>query len=177
FSISGSLLWAGSALLLGAIFYRSIDRVLDVLSTMGAAALPALGALFALFLLYKYIERRRLMRQLYMARISVDQLRELIDGGLDPVIVDARSSTARAMQAAIPGAVLYGDEDHAELFAQLNRDREIIVYCSCPNEASAAVIARQLIKHGFVRVRPLVGGLDAWNALDGQAGQVDLVTS
>jgi rhodanese-related sulfurtransferase len=40
----------------------------------------------------------------------------------------------------------------------------IIVYCNYPNEATAAVIAKQLIAHGFREVRPLIGGLDAWNA-------------
>ena len=163
FSITGSLLWAGTGLAIGAIFYRSIDQVLAVLSTMGTTALAGIAILFALFMLYKFIERRRLMRSLYMARISVEQLRELIDAGLAPVIVDARSRTAQDLQPAIPGAILYGHEAHQTLFADVPRERDIVVYCSCPNEASAAVIARQLINHGFVKVRPLVGGLDAWN--------------
>ena len=163
YSMTGSLLWAGSALAIGAVFYRSIDQVLVVLSTMGTTALPVVAILFALFMLYKFIERRRLMRTLYMARISVDQLRELIDAGLEPVIVDARSRTAQDLQPAIPGAILYGHVAHQTVFDNVPRDRDIIVYCSCPNEASAALIARQLIGHGFVKVRPLVGGLDAWN--------------
>ncbi|MEB0135861.1 DedA family protein/thiosulfate sulfurtransferase GlpE [Actimicrobium sp. CCC2.4] len=166
FSVSGTLLWAGSGLAIGAIFHKSIDKVLDVLSTMGMTALVVIGSLLGLFMLYKYVERRRLMRSLYMARISVNQLRTLIDDGLDPVIVDARSKTAQALEAAIPGAILYGHDDHAATFASVPRDRDIIIYCSCPNEASAAAIARKLINHGFVKVRPLVGGLDAWNAWD-----------
>lgn len=168
FSLTGSLLWSGTALVIGAIFYQSIDQVLDVLSTMGSAALLLVGALLALFILYKYLQRRRLMRALYMARITVDQLRELIENGLDPVIIDARSRTAQEMEAAIPGAILYGHVDHQDVFAKVARDQDIIVYCSCPNEASAAVIARQLINHGFVRVRPLVGGLEAWNSANAQ---------
>ena len=163
FSMTGSLLWTGTALTIGAVFYKSIDQVLAVLSTMGATALLVIGALLGLFMLYKFVERRRLMRALYMARISVDQLRELIEAGLDPVIVDARSRTAQDLHDAIPGAILYGHVAHEETFANVSRDRDIIVYCSCPNEASAAVIARKLINHGFVRVRPLVGGLEAWN--------------
>lgn len=163
-SFAGSLLWSGTALAIGAIFYQSIDQVLDVLSTMGSTALLVVATLFGLFMLYKFVERRRLMRALYMARISVDQLRELIDGGLDPVIVDARSATAQEMEPSIPGAILYRHVEHQTAFDELPRERDIIVYCSCPNEASAAAIARQLINHGFVRVRPLVGGLEAWNA-------------
>jgi len=44
------------------------------------------------------------------------------------------------------------------------RDREIILYCACPNEASAAQAARLLMNNGFSRVRPLYGGLAAWIA-------------
>jgi len=43
-------------------------------------------------------------------------------------------------------------------------DREIVVYCSCPNEASAALVARELAEAGFTNVRALNGGLDAWIA-------------
>ena len=42
------------------------------------------------------------------------------------------------------------------------RDRDIIVYCSCPNEVSSARVALQLQRKGFTRVRPLLGGIDAW---------------
>jgi rhodanese-related sulfurtransferase len=41
---------------------------------------------------------------------------------------------------------------------------EVIVYCDCPNEASAALLARELKKRGFGRVRPLAGGFHAWQA-------------
>jgi rhodanese-related sulfurtransferase len=43
-------------------------------------------------------------------------------------------------------------------------DREVVVYCACPNEASAAVIAKRLQKAGIKRVHPLLGGIDAWRA-------------
>jgi rhodanese-related sulfurtransferase len=46
----------------------------------------------------------------------------------------------------------------------LPRDRDIVLYCTCPNEASAAQVAKLLMTHGFKRVRPLHGGLDAWIA-------------
>jgi rhodanese-related sulfurtransferase len=42
------------------------------------------------------------------------------------------------------------------------RDRDIILYCSCPNEVSAARVALLLQRKGFSRVRPLLGGIDAW---------------
>jgi rhodanese-related sulfurtransferase len=51
-----------------------------------------------------------------------------------------------------------------EHLGKLPRDRDIILYCSCPSEASAAKAAKVLMTHGFARVRPLKGGLEAWIA-------------
>ena len=86
-----------------------------------------------------------------------------MDEGVAPLIVDVRSPTARALEPRhIPGALhlpLLGFEQHIK---ELPRDREIIVYCTCPNEASAAQVAKLLMNSGFVRVRPLLGGLEAW---------------
>ena len=45
---------------------------------------------------------------------------------------------------------------------EIPRDRDIILYCSCPNEASSARMALLLHRNGIVRVRPLLGGIDAW---------------
>ncbi|MGN6480920.1 rhodanese-like domain-containing protein [Luteibacter sp.] len=38
----------------------------------------------------------------------------------------------------------------------------MIIYCSCPNEVSAAKVAERLTKLGFANVRPLTGGITAW---------------
>jgi rhodanese-related sulfurtransferase len=48
--------------------------------------------------------------------------------------------------------------------ATLDKDRHIVVYCSCPNDVTAAQVAKQFLANGFHRARPLHGGLDAWNA-------------
>lgn len=164
FSMAGALLWAGTGLAIGVAFHSSIDAILILLGTMGEVALVAIGLMLGLFLLLKYRERRRFLHELRMARISVTELRELMDGGLDPVVIDARSVMARLMTPPIPGAILFAHDDHAEAFEALPREQPIVVYCSCPNEASAAAVARRLVARGFKQVRPLVGGLDAWNA-------------
>ena len=45
---------------------------------------------------------------------------------------------------------------------EIPRDRDIILYCSCPNEVSSARTALLLHRNGILRVRPLLGGIDAW---------------
>jgi rhodanese-related sulfurtransferase len=46
--------------------------------------------------------------------------------------------------------------------AEIARDRDIVLYCSCPNEVTSARVALQLHQKGISRVRPLLGGIDAW---------------
>ncbi len=45
---------------------------------------------------------------------------------------------------------------------EIPRDRDVILYCSCPNEVGSAKLAMLLQRNGLTRVRPLLGGLDAW---------------
>jgi membrane protein DedA with SNARE-associated domain/rhodanese-related sulfurtransferase len=164
FSATGALLWGGSGIALGALFHDSVDRVLVTLETMGSAALMVLGGLLALFIVYKYVERRRHRATLAVPRIAIGELLALIDGGHDPLIIDARSSTAQEIESAIPGALLYNDCEPGQLMASLDKDRHIVVYCSCPNDVTAAQVAKQFLANGFHRARPLNGGLDAWQA-------------
>src|SRR6202035_5375786 len=42
------------------------------------------------------------------------------------------------------------------------RDREVVLYCSKPHELTSARVALELRRRGFERVRPLAGGLRAW---------------
>jgi len=44
------------------------------------------------------------------------------------------------------------------------RDRSIVFYCACPNEASAKRASQLLLARGYADVRPLIGGLDRWMA-------------
>ena len=100
-----------------------------------------------------------------MARISVADLYAIMQAGAAPVIIDVRSALARSLEPRwIPGALHVPLQEVAERMKELPRDREIILYCTCPSEASAARVARILMNHGFKRVRPLHGGLDAWVA-------------
>jgi rhodanese-related sulfurtransferase len=100
-------------------------------------------------------------------RISVADLALLVDRGEAPVIVDVRGSAMqRADARALPGAVWIELAAIERGEDGLPRDREIVLYCDCPNEASAARAAQILRARGFV-ARPLLGGLEAWIAAGG----------
>ena len=164
-SSCGAALWVGSGLLAGVIFKAQIERLLGHLSEYGSIAGAGVAILLAAYIAYKWWERRRFYRMMRMARISVVDLYDLIQAGASPLIVDVRSITARALEPRrIPGALHVPLQDIAHHLKELPRDREIILYCNCPSEASAARVAKILMNHGFKRVRPLYGGLDAWVA-------------
>jgi rhodanese-related sulfurtransferase len=44
------------------------------------------------------------------------------------------------------------------------RDREIVLFCACPNEVTAARLALLLRSKGITRIRPLAGGYEGWRS-------------
>lgn len=156
----GAALWAAGAIALGAMFHEAVEALLAQLEQLGHVALFLLLVAIALFVLFKWWQRQRFMAQIRMSRISVDELLSMLDSGSSTVILDVRSPERRAASGWIPGSI--NVRDISEL--QLQPGEEVIVYCDCPNDASAAVVANKLREQGFKRVRPLAGGLEAWQA-------------
>ena len=81
----GALLWAGLAVGLGIAFQNAVNDVIEVLEQLGKWGLLTIVAAFALIVALKWWQRQRFYRQLRMARISVGELRELLDRGESPV--------------------------------------------------------------------------------------------
>lgn len=131
YDAGGALAWAGAAILIGRIFHRAIDRALEVLAGFGANALLVLGAALALFIAFKWWQRRRFLRMLRMARISVDELYGLLqkDGG--PLVLDVRTPAARsADRRRIPGATTLEFSEIEAKAPSLPANREIVLYCT-----------------------------------------------
>ena len=165
FNTLGILLWVGAAVGIGYVLHSQVAALLDRFAQLGTLALQIVVLLLAAFIALKWWERQRLFRMLRLGRITAGELRTLMAEGREPVVVDVRSSAVRSLDGRlIPGAlqIELGEVDRRA--PQLPLDREIVFYCSCPNDASAAAAAKQLMKLGFSRVRPLQGGIDAWVA-------------
>ena len=163
FDLIGATLWTGLAAMLGWIFRDAVDDILNVLESAGRLGLTAVAAAFVLYVLVKFVQRQRLLRQLRMARVSVDELHSMLKGEPPPLLIDVRSSGSRE-SGFIPGSRWIEPRAPDEELRTLPVTDEVIVYCACPNEASAAVVAKRLMKAGFRRVRPLKGGIEAWVA-------------
>jgi membrane protein DedA with SNARE-associated domain len=127
----GSLLWLGSGVLLGGIFHRAIDRVVDYLETLGFWALVVVGVGMLLVIAVKWWQRKRFSRMLYLARITVADLKKLMDAGEAPAIVDVRNRSAHLHDPRrIPGALPVTFDEIDEKLAGLPRDREVVLYCT-----------------------------------------------
>jgi len=158
FDVIGAMLWAGGAIALGAVFHEAVGLVLLQLEALGHYAAALLIAVLILFVLAKWWQRHRFLLKIRMSRISVPELGSLLESGQRPTILDVRGPDTRSRHGWIPGSIALLDP--AEL--PLEPDQDMVVYCDCPNDASAAVIALKLRDRGFTRVRPLAGGFEAW---------------
>jgi rhodanese-related sulfurtransferase len=164
FDAIGAGLWVGVGVGLGYLFRNAIDDVMATLHALGELGLLLVVAAFVAWVLIKWWRRRLFIKQLVMDRISVDELRELMDEHKVQTIVDVRSMLSQSATGRIPGARAVDIKAITKGFSGVPVDGEVVVYCQCPNEATAVKVAQQLKHLGFHRVRPLLGGIDAWIA-------------
>ena len=159
----GSLLYAGCFILVGVLFRHQLEQVIAALASLGSGALGVVAGLAALYIGYKYFQRRRLLNELRMARITVDELHQMLETGENAIILDLRSQGELERDPSLIRGARHMTMEEVQLRQhEIPRDRDIILYCSCPNEASSARMALLLHRNGIVRVRPLLGGIDAW---------------
>lgn len=159
---TGGLLFVGAIVALGALFHDAIASVLATLTQLGELGVAAVAGAIAIYVLIKWWQRRLFIRRLRMDRITIGELRKLMDAGETLVILDVRPKEVRAQDGIIPGAIAAHPTEIDPVLENYARDAEIVVYCACPNEESAATAARHLKQAGFKKIRPLLGGIDAW---------------
>lgn len=159
----GALLWAGAFILPGYFFSAQLERIAAQADRFGSSLGVIIAGVVVLYIAYKYIRRRLLLRELRIARIMPEELKQLMDAGQDVMIVDLRQPLdVEADPYTIPGSLRIAVEDLEHRHHEIPRDRDIILYCACPNEVTAARMALLLKRNGVMRVRPLVGGVDGW---------------
>ena len=162
FDLVGALLWVGVAVGLGYLFRDAIAEVLETLQSLGKWGLLLVAAALAAWIAAKWWKRRLFVRQLRMDRVTVGELKAMLDADRVAAILDVRSALMQAASGRIPGAYPIDMNRIAEGIAGVPTDGEVVVYCACPNEVSAVKVAEKLRDLGFRRVRPLHGGIDAW---------------
>lgn len=158
----GSLLWAAVFALAGYIPAKKLP--IDVMLEAAAGWLLALlGVALIANVIWKYVQRQKFIRSLRVSRMSVQELKTAIDRGERPFVVDLRHKLEFLVNPrTVSTAVRIAPDELPLRRAEIPLDREIVLYCTCPSEATSAKVAMELKKIGITRVRPLAGGLKAW---------------
>ena len=96
-----------------------------------------------------------------MNLITREELKEKLDRGDGFKLVMALSEWAYRAKR-IPGSLHFGSLQEAS--AVLNRDDEIVVYCSAPDCVSSIAAYMQMERAGFRNIRRYAGGLTEWES-------------
>jgi rhodanese-related sulfurtransferase len=162
----GAALWIGVLLAAGRFFGDLLKRNTSLLDWTGrfSGALLLLG--IVLFFAGRVLRRRMFLKELEKARLDPEELKRWLDAGEPVFIVDLRHPLEILPDPfTLPGALHLSPEALTSRHFEIPRDRDIVLFCTCPSEATAAKTAMSLHKLGIERVRPLRGGYDEWKRL------------
>jgi membrane protein DedA with SNARE-associated domain/rhodanese-related sulfurtransferase len=168
YDLSGTLLWSVSFVFAGRFFGDIAKRSQAFFGFLSHFAAAVFILMVVGFFLWRVIKQRRFLNYVRELRIEPAEVKEMIDQAIlnaaeHPYIVDLRHPLDYLPDPRVlPGAVRIGPSEIARLAARIPRDRDIILYCTCPSEETSAKVAMQLHRLGITRVRPLRGGFDGW---------------
>ncbi|HEX3969595.1 MAG TPA: VTT domain-containing protein [Edaphobacter sp.] len=178
--IAGSLIWGETFILAGRFFGDLAKKSGPFFAWLGHFAFVIFVLMVLGFLFHRVWKQRKFLQQVRELRLEPSELKEMLDeseklGTPSPFIVDLRHPLDYLPDPRVlPGALRIGPNELKQHSEIIPRDRDVILYCTCPSEETSAKLALQLHKMGVYRVRPLRGGFDGWK----QAGYplVDYVT-
>jgi membrane protein DedA with SNARE-associated domain len=163
----GAVLWTLAFIIPGYLLSDHIERIAEEAERLGVWLASLFGAGIASYILYKYIHRQLLLRELRIARITPEEVKQMMDNGHEHLVVDLRGALDHeADPYTIRGALRMTAEELEQRHHEIPRHKDVILFCACPNEATAAKMALMLRSRGITRVRPLAGGIDAWREKD-----------
>jgi membrane protein DedA with SNARE-associated domain/rhodanese-related sulfurtransferase len=166
YDLGGALFWGGTVTLAGRFFGDVLKRRPEALTFVGhSAGILVLGAIIG-FLVYRIWKQQMFLQQVKTARLDPEELKQMLDAGQKVFIVDLRHPLDYLPDPRVlPGALRVSPDSLMHRSGEIPRDRDIVLYCTCPSEATAAKTAMKLRAAGIHRVRPLRGGFDLWKRL------------
>ncbi len=164
FNGGGALAWIIVFMGLGFLFSTQLTTIARQATATGQILFVlGLGAALIVFIAWKYRQRRRFRIQLRVATISPEELKSEIDRRTPLTIIDVRHRLdLLSAPFTIPNAVRIPLERLGTQAANLPRDHRIVIYCTCPSQASSSRALQLLTKNGLSQVKVLAGGFQAW---------------
>lgn len=162
-NLAGTLLWVGGGVAAGMLLHRQVMQVVKALQDLGSLALPVVVVAVGAYLGWLSLRRRMMTRAAARTpRIAPQQVAEKMARGERLLLVDVRGPEP-VLEQRIPGAVHAFLDDQVDASIPADAGVQLVVYCDCPSDVSAARVATRLRKRGL---RPLVlaGGFPAWQA-------------
>jgi membrane protein DedA with SNARE-associated domain/rhodanese-related sulfurtransferase len=178
--LAGSFIWGETFILAGRFFGDLAKKSAPFFAWLGHFAIVIFVLMVLGFLAHRIWKQRKFLQQVRELRLEPSELKTMLDTAerdslTPPFIVDLRHPLDYLPDPRVlPGALRIGPNELKQHSEIIPRDRDVILYCTCPSEETSARLALQLHKMGVYRVRPLRGGFDGWK----QAGYplVDYVT-
>lgn len=132
FNILGSILWCGCFLTIGYLFR---NRIGDIAGWMGqfkwVIALTLLVVIPFAYILFKYWQRRRFTREIWMERITPEELLERIQANENLIVVDLRHALDFLPDPRLlPRAIRIPPDQLEQRYDEIPHDREVILYCT-----------------------------------------------
>ena len=128
FDSLGGFLWVVTVTTLGLILGDQLERIS---LRWGGWLVAVLGGGLAAYVLWKFIQRRRFLRRLRIARITPKELMDKLTAKENISIVDLRQPMdIEAFPQMIPGALRIAMEEIEERHGEIPRDRDVVLYCS-----------------------------------------------
>ena len=162
----GAGLWAGLALGAGWLMKETVQALIDGLEANAGRAVGVALGLAAVWLGWKLWQKYR-FRRLQVPMVTPADLLAQIDAGVSPLILDLRGASMVAELGPIPGARVAEHDRLADALGDWPKDAPIVTLCACPEDAGAIQAARRLLGDGYLSVRALAGGYEAWLAAGG----------
>jgi rhodanese-related sulfurtransferase len=172
----GATLWVMALLVSGRLFGDALKRDPSLIDWLGrfSGALLLLGVLG--FFVVRVYRRKAVLKKLVKSRLEPEELKAQLDAGDQVYIVDLRHPLELVAEPfTLPNATHFSPDALAARQGEIPRDRDVVLFCTCPSEATAAKTAMTLHKLGIERVRPLRGGYDAWKRLGFPLDQIPAV--
>jgi membrane protein DedA with SNARE-associated domain/rhodanese-related sulfurtransferase len=167
FDAVGVLLWTSAYMTVGYLSSAAIRTVGSRAPWAGRDWIVFAATALVTYAGVKAIRRQAIIRQLRVARITVEELHRRLEAGERLCVIDLRHPLDYESDPyVIPGARYIPAEELGERQAEIPHDREIVLYCTCPDEITSAQEAMRLRRFGIRNVRPLQGGLSAWRAAE-----------
>jgi rhodanese-related sulfurtransferase len=121
-------------------------------------AIPALGVLVLVLM-----RRKKDRTDLEQHSITAEGLHALLEVKQELLIFDVRQPLdLLAYPEIIPSAQRIPPDDVLAKPSLIPKDKDAVVYCTCPSDKTSREILRRALALNFFRVKFLKGGLEAW---------------